>query len=124
MILPILALVFAPHTGVLKGHVSIGPLTSAERNKYHTLYAKDQSIEGYELEVFRASDKNEENPLEDMALTANGNFKFDLASGSYVVTVSKSMHAGAYSVYPTKKARVRAGKTTKLSLHVRSEAFK
>ena len=125
MILPILALILAPHTGTLKGHVSIGPLTAAERHKYKTIYAKDQSIAGYELQIFPGKDTNEEGaPVEDVALTEDGNFKFELPSGAYIVTVTRSMHAGAYSVYPTKRVRVQTGKTTRVSLHVRSEVYK
>jgi hypothetical protein len=125
MILAILALALAPHTGVLKGHISIGPLTATERRKYKTMYSKEQSIAGYELQIFPAKDSKEEGePVEDVALTEDGNFKFDLPTGAYFVTITHSMHAGAYSVYPNKRVVVRTAKTTRVSLHVRSEVYK
>ncbi len=126
MILPILALVLTPHTGILKGHVSIGPLTAAERKKNHTQYEKKQSIAGYELQIYAGNRSPAEGgqPVEDIALKEDGKFKFQLPPGLYIIDVTKSMHAGAYSIYPEKMANVRSGKTTRVLLHVRSDSYK
>jgi len=114
----------ASQTGTLRGHVTLGPLTRAERHAQHTHFDKAESIAGFNVEIYPiVHGKQSDQPAAEIVLKEDGNFTQPLAPGVYEVTMSRDMHAGAYSVYPTQRARIRYGRTTRIILHLRSEYF-
>jgi hypothetical protein len=120
--LPAIALLLGTQTGTLKAHVTIGPLPRAERRKYHTHWDKSESVGGFEVHIYGiVRGKESANPVSDFALKDSGDFALKLAPGPYVLTMSRDMHAGAYTIYPTKRFTITPGHTVHLRLHLRSE---
>jgi hypothetical protein len=111
-------------TGTLNVHATLGPLTAAERSAHHTHFDKAESIAGFEIEVSPiVHGKPSDTAVSETTLDTTGKLSIKLAPGLYMVTMSHDMYAGAYTDYPSKKIRIKAGKTTRLNLHVRSEYF-
>lgn len=119
---PLVAVILGAQTGTLSIHATLGPLTGAERRAHHTHFDKAESIGGFEIEVDAiVHGKPADTGASQTTLDSTGKLSLKLAPGLYLVTMSHDMYAGAYTDYPSKRIRIKAGKTTHLNLHVRSE---
>jgi hypothetical protein len=72
-------------TGVLQGHVKIGPLCPVEPCRI----SPDQMEKVYDLRKILIYDANRQSVLEEVRIDKNGTYIVNLAPGNYIVDINR-----------------------------------
>jgi hypothetical protein len=100
-------------TGVLTGHVSIGPLTPVERVGVPTPTPAPEIYAARQIVVYDADGKTE---VARAPINAKGDYQITLAVGTYWVDIN---HAGIdRGIDLPQKVEILAGQTTRLDISI------
>jgi len=99
-------------TGVLQGHVKIGPLCPVEPCRI----APDQMEKAYDLRKILIYDANRQSVLEEVKIDKNGTYMVNLAPGNYVVDISRIGIDRSAEV--PGKINIEPGKTVVLDINI------
>ncbi|MGB8217440.1 MAG: hypothetical protein WCE94_09070 [Candidatus Methanoperedens sp.] len=99
-------------TGVLQGHVRIGPLCPVEPCRI----SPDQMEKVYDLRKILIYDENRQSLLEEVQIDKNGSYMVNLAPGNYVVDINRIGIDRSAQV--PGKINIESGKTVVLDISI------
>jgi hypothetical protein len=104
----------APHaTGMLTGHVSIGPLTPVQQIGVPTPTPAPEVYAARQIVIYAADGQTE---VAKVAINAKGDYQVTLAVGTYWVDIN---HAGMdRGIDLPQKVEILAGQTTRLDISI------